>query len=239
MMLLRNPVRDYAWGSVTAIPELTGTEPDGRPQAELWMGAHESAPSVLPTGQSLYDAVSADAQAVLGAEVAEPVRRAVPVPGEAAGRGPAVVDPGASVAGAGDRRVRRRGTAPGAARRGRAQLQGPVAEAGDAGRARRLRRAGRVPAAGPDGGSAGRRGGRLAAARHGGRAAPRRQAAGRLHRADEHRPGHRPAGRRRPRRGLPQVRRRRVRDRGPDAGPARPGLPRRPGRDRRGCCSTG
>jgi mannose-6-phosphate isomerase len=70
VMLLRNPVRDYAWGSVTAIPELTGTEPTGRPQAELWMGAHESAPSVLPTGQSLYDAVSADAEAVLGAEVA-------------------------------------------------------------------------------------------------------------------------------------------------------------------------
>ena len=40
---LQNTIRDYAWGSRTAIPELTGVEPDGEPQAELWMGAHESA----------------------------------------------------------------------------------------------------------------------------------------------------------------------------------------------------
>ncbi|MFE5586003.1 hypothetical protein [Kitasatospora sp. NPDC056531] len=40
--LLDNPVRRYAWGSATAIPALTGTGPDGTPQAELWMGAHRS-----------------------------------------------------------------------------------------------------------------------------------------------------------------------------------------------------
>ena len=61
---LRNTIRDYAWGSRTAIPELTGVEPDGRPQAELWMGAHESASSVLlsgeTSGETLYDLVSAD-----------------------------------------------------------------------------------------------------------------------------------------------------------------------------------
>jgi mannose-6-phosphate isomerase len=68
---LRNTIRDYAWGSRTAIPELTGVEPDGRPQAELWMGAHESAPSVLPSGDSLYDAVSARPSDVLGEETAE------------------------------------------------------------------------------------------------------------------------------------------------------------------------
>ena len=56
---LQNTIRDYAWGSRTAIPELTGVEADGKPQAELWMGAHESAPSVLPSGESLYDLVSA------------------------------------------------------------------------------------------------------------------------------------------------------------------------------------
>ncbi|MFD5082457.1 mannose-6-phosphate isomerase, class I [Kitasatospora sp. NPDC058201] len=48
--LLANPVRDYAWGSTTAIPALTGTPPTGAPQAELWMGAHPSAPSVLDDG---------------------------------------------------------------------------------------------------------------------------------------------------------------------------------------------
>lgn len=37
--------RDYAWGSPTALPELVGLEPDGRPFAELWFGAHPSAPS--------------------------------------------------------------------------------------------------------------------------------------------------------------------------------------------------
>ena len=68
---LQNTVRDYAWGSRTAIPELTGVEPDGSPQAELWMGAHESAPSVLPSGESLYDLVSSRPSEVLGAEVAE------------------------------------------------------------------------------------------------------------------------------------------------------------------------
>ena len=68
---LQNTIRDYAWGSRTAIPELTGVEPDGRPQAELWMGAHESAPSVLPSGDSLYDVVSAGPSDVLGEETAE------------------------------------------------------------------------------------------------------------------------------------------------------------------------
>jgi mannose-6-phosphate isomerase len=46
-------------------------KPDGEPQAELWMGAHESAPSVLPSGDTLYDAVSFDPAAVLGEETAE------------------------------------------------------------------------------------------------------------------------------------------------------------------------
>ncbi|WP_435599279.1 mannose-6-phosphate isomerase, class I [Streptomyces anulatus] len=42
-----NTVRHYGWGSVTAIPELAGVEPDGTPQAELWMGAHPTAPSLV------------------------------------------------------------------------------------------------------------------------------------------------------------------------------------------------
>jgi mannose-6-phosphate isomerase len=68
---LQNTIRDYAWGSLTALPELLGVQPTGEPQAEMWMGAHESAPSVLPNGDSLYDAVSADPAAVLGADTAE------------------------------------------------------------------------------------------------------------------------------------------------------------------------
>ena len=67
---LQNTIRDYAWGSRTAIPELTGVEPDGKPQAELWMGAHESASSLVG-GESLYQLVSADPSGVLGDETAE------------------------------------------------------------------------------------------------------------------------------------------------------------------------
>jgi mannose-6-phosphate isomerase len=42
---LENAIRPYAWGSVTAIPELLGIEPSGEPAAELWIGAHPDQPS--------------------------------------------------------------------------------------------------------------------------------------------------------------------------------------------------
>ena len=34
---ITNTPRDYAWGSVTAIPALLGVAPTGAPQAELWL----------------------------------------------------------------------------------------------------------------------------------------------------------------------------------------------------------
>jgi len=44
--LLENPIREYDWGSRRAIAELLGRpSPSAAPQAELWMGAHPSAPS--------------------------------------------------------------------------------------------------------------------------------------------------------------------------------------------------
>lgn len=46
--LMRNTIQEYAWGSHTAIPELLGTDsPADSPQAELWMGAHPKAPSMI------------------------------------------------------------------------------------------------------------------------------------------------------------------------------------------------
>ncbi|HEY4615013.1 MAG TPA: mannose-6-phosphate isomerase, class I [Citricoccus sp.] len=45
MFLLRNTIRDYAWGSATLLAELQGRVPAGGPEAELWMGAHPGAPS--------------------------------------------------------------------------------------------------------------------------------------------------------------------------------------------------
>ncbi|MDF2808326.1 MAG: mannose-6-phosphate isomerase, class [Cellulosimicrobium sp.] len=48
---LENTVQPYDWGSTSAIQDLLGVEPDGRPAAELWMGAHPLAPSrVMPDG---------------------------------------------------------------------------------------------------------------------------------------------------------------------------------------------
>ena len=51
-MLLRieNTPRPYAWGSTTAIAELLGTAPSGRPEAELWLGDHPGSPAVIVAG---------------------------------------------------------------------------------------------------------------------------------------------------------------------------------------------
>jgi mannose-6-phosphate isomerase len=44
---ITNTPRDYAWGSTTAIAGLRGVEPSGKPEAELWLGAHPGSPSRL------------------------------------------------------------------------------------------------------------------------------------------------------------------------------------------------
>jgi mannose-6-phosphate isomerase len=51
--LLDNPIRDYAWGSRTALAALLGRPPTGRPEAELWIGAHPGDPSRLEDGRRL------------------------------------------------------------------------------------------------------------------------------------------------------------------------------------------
>lgn len=69
--LLDNPIRDYAWGSRTAIPELLGVPPTGAPQAELWMGAHPGNPSKVCDGrpQTLLARIEAAPDAELGRAV--------------------------------------------------------------------------------------------------------------------------------------------------------------------------
>jgi len=42
---ITNSPRDYAWGSTTLIPDLLGVAPDGKPQAELWLGTHAGSPA--------------------------------------------------------------------------------------------------------------------------------------------------------------------------------------------------
>lgn len=70
-----NAIREYDWGSTRALAILQGREASGRPEAELWMGAHPTAPSRLrqPDGSevSLAAAIQADPVAVLGRECTE------------------------------------------------------------------------------------------------------------------------------------------------------------------------
>src|SRR5699024_2182166 len=62
---------DYAWGSARAIPDLLGNEPDGRPLAELWFGAHPGAPTMLTDHEpaTLRDQIAHDPASTLGPEV--------------------------------------------------------------------------------------------------------------------------------------------------------------------------
>ena len=70
MEVLEGVVRRYAWGSPTAIPALLGTIADGGPQAELWLGAHPSAPA-RAGGAGLDDLVTTDPEGMLGRRVFE------------------------------------------------------------------------------------------------------------------------------------------------------------------------
>lgn len=50
LLPLTNTPRDYAWGSATAIAQLRGVAPSGRPEAELWLGAHAASPALIHDG---------------------------------------------------------------------------------------------------------------------------------------------------------------------------------------------
>ncbi len=71
---LGNPIREYAWGSRSAIAELLGQPtPSLRPQAEIWMGAHPNDPSqVRCRGDwiSLPDLLREDPVGILGESTA-------------------------------------------------------------------------------------------------------------------------------------------------------------------------
>lgn len=72
---LKNPVQEYAWGSRTAISRLLGEPcPSASPQAELWIGAHPKAPSLVRREERwipLPDWIEAAPQAILGDQVAK------------------------------------------------------------------------------------------------------------------------------------------------------------------------
>lgn len=69
--LLQGAIRQYSWGSRTALAELTGRPaPTALPEAELWLGAHPSDPAWLVSEQggrrSLLDQLRSDPVAQLG-----------------------------------------------------------------------------------------------------------------------------------------------------------------------------
>jgi len=70
---IENVLRDYAWGSTTAIASLLGRPESGGPEAELWIGAHPDSPSVAQvpedgTRSPLDALISSDPEHFLGAE---------------------------------------------------------------------------------------------------------------------------------------------------------------------------
>jgi len=73
--LLKNSIQEYAWGSPRSIADLLRQRnPENKPQAELWMGAHPKAPSLVQyNGQwvSLLDLIYKSPQKILGKETAK------------------------------------------------------------------------------------------------------------------------------------------------------------------------
>lgn len=81
MLLLHNPVRQYAWGSVDGLAAIVGSPPSGGPEAELWIGTHPSAPSLVaddPDGRTLADVIASDPSRWLGEDLASSGVTALP-----------------------------------------------------------------------------------------------------------------------------------------------------------------
>lgn len=79
--LLKNGIQKYGWGSKTAIPEILGEDPDGDPQAELWMGAHPGLPSTVNLQGRwipLTELIEKDPVSLLGKHAAEKYQNQLP-----------------------------------------------------------------------------------------------------------------------------------------------------------------
>ena len=80
--LLKNTVQKYAWGSTTAIQALLGEKNvSHEPMAELWMGTHSKAPSLIKYEEqwiSLPELIAKDPQNILGNKVAKKFHNQLP-----------------------------------------------------------------------------------------------------------------------------------------------------------------
>ncbi|MGM9474030.1 mannose-6-phosphate isomerase, class I [Pseudarthrobacter sp. YS3] len=72
MYEIENALRDYAWGSTTAIADLLGRPESGNPEAELWIGAHPGDASLVrrPDGSDIPmdQLIAEDPEHFLGSE---------------------------------------------------------------------------------------------------------------------------------------------------------------------------
>ena len=81
MLLLTNTVQSYAWGRSDGLAAIVGSEPSGGPEAELWVGTHPAAPSVVvddPEGRTLAEVIASDPVRWLGPDLAEAGHTALP-----------------------------------------------------------------------------------------------------------------------------------------------------------------
>lgn len=71
MELIEGAVRNYDWGSLTAIPDLLGRPATGEPWAEVWFGAHSAGPATVGVrAEPLDRLIAADPVTALGPAVA-------------------------------------------------------------------------------------------------------------------------------------------------------------------------
>lgn len=68
MQRLQGTIQTYAWGSTDFLPALLGQPETGEQQAELWLGAHPSAPSLV-ADRPLDQLIGEDPEATLGPAV--------------------------------------------------------------------------------------------------------------------------------------------------------------------------
>lgn len=75
LYLLTNTIQNYTWGSLNGISQITGTQNiDQKPMAEMWMGAHPLAPSLLEhDGKliSLNNFIALNPELLLGSSTAK------------------------------------------------------------------------------------------------------------------------------------------------------------------------
>ena len=82
IVVMKNTVLDYAWGSLTAIPELLGESNSANiPQAEMWLGAHPKAPSLVSFDggwKSLLNVIETYPEKILGRDAARRFDKKLP-----------------------------------------------------------------------------------------------------------------------------------------------------------------